>query len=60
MIRSFADETTRDLFADINSRAARRIPRTLWRIAQRKLKQIDLAAQLSDTWTFRRPTGWRR
>ncbi len=48
MIRSFADDTTRDLFSDINSKAARRIPRDLWRVAQRKLKQLDLAKQLAD------------
>ena len=48
MIRSFTDDTTRDLFAGINSTAARRIPQRLWRVAQWKLKQVDLAAQLAD------------
>jgi proteic killer suppression protein len=48
VIRSFADDTTRDLFGDINSKAARRIPRTAWRAAQRKLKQIDLVATLDE------------
>ncbi len=46
MIRSFADETTRDLFSSVNSKAARRIPNTAWRAAQRKLKQLDLVATL--------------
>lgn len=46
MIRSFADETTRDLFGNVNSKAARRIPNTLWKAAQRKLKQLDLVAKL--------------
>lgn len=31
MIRSFADETTRDLFGGVNSKAAQRIPNTAWR-----------------------------
>jgi proteic killer suppression protein len=48
VIRSFADETTADLFRERNSRAARRVPRDLWRAAQRKLKAIDVAARLDD------------
>ena len=48
MIRSFADETTADLFRERNRRAARRVPRDLWRAAQRKLKAIDVAARLDD------------
>jgi toxin HigB-1 len=48
VIRSFADETTADLFREHNSRAARRVPRDLWRVAQRKLKAIDVAARLDD------------
>ena len=48
MIRSFADDTTADLFRERNSRAARRIPRELWRAAQRKLKMLDVAAGLDD------------
>lgn len=48
MIHSFADETTADLFRERNTREARRIPRELWRSAQRKLKAIDVAARLED------------
>lgn len=48
MIRSFADATTADLFREQNSRAARRVPRDLWRAAQRKLKAIDVPARLDD------------
>lgn len=48
MIQSFSDETTADLFRERNSRAARRIPRELWRSAQRKLKVLDVAARLED------------
>ena len=48
MIQSFDDETTADLFRELNTREARRIPRELWRSAQRKLKAIDVAARLED------------
>ena len=48
MIQSFADETAADLFRDRNTRAARRIPRDLWRGVQRKLKMLDVAARLED------------
>ena len=48
MIQSFGDETTADLFRERNTREARRIPRELWRSAQRKLKAIDVAARLED------------
>ena len=48
MIQSFADDTTSDLFRDRNTRDARRIPRDLWRVVQRKLKVLDAAARLED------------
>ena len=48
MIQSFADETTADLFRERNTKAARRVPRQLWRILQRKLKMLDVAARVSD------------
>ncbi len=48
MIQSFADDTTADLFQDRNTRAARRIPRELWRSVQRKLKVLDSAARVDD------------
>ena len=48
MIRSFADGTTRDVFGNVNSKAARRLPNTAWKAAQRKLKQIDLVTKLDD------------
>lgn len=42
MIRSFKDSGTRDVFNDLHSRAARRIcPESIWRVARRKLEQID-------------------
>ena len=48
MIQSFADETSAELFRERNTRAARRIPRQLWRVVQRKLKLVDVAARLED------------
>jgi toxin HigB-1 len=48
VIQSFRDETTVDLFRDRNTRAARRIPRDLWRAVQRKLKLLDAAGRLDD------------
>ena len=48
MIQSFADETTADIFRERNTKAARRIPKNLWRAVQRKLKMLDVAAILDD------------
>ena len=48
MIQSFADETTADLFRERQSKAARKIPMDLWRIVQRKLKMLDVAARIDD------------
>ena len=48
MIQSFADDTSADLFRERNTRAARRIPRQLWRGVQRKLRLIDAAARIED------------
>lgn len=57
MIKSFADKSTSDIFDGINSMDARRLlPRDLWRIAFRKLDQIDSATQLED---LRVPPGNR-
>lgn len=48
MIRSFADETTADIFRERNTRAARKVPKDLWRIVQRKLKMVDVAVGIED------------
>jgi proteic killer suppression protein len=48
MIQSFADETAADLFRERNTRAARQIPKDLWRAVQRKLKMLDVAARVAD------------
>ena len=46
MIQSFAHETTADIFRERNTKSARQIPKDLWRVVQRKLKMLDVAAQL--------------
>jgi proteic killer suppression protein len=56
VIQSFADDTTVDLFRQRNTRAARRIPRELWRVVQRKFKVLDTAGRLDD---LRIPAGNR-
>ena len=48
MIQSFADATSADLFRERNTRSARRVPRELWRVVQRKLKALEVAARLED------------
>ena len=48
VIRSLADDTTRDIWNGINSKAARRIPRELWPNVRRKLDQIDAVTRLED------------
>ena len=56
MIRALADDTTRDIWNGVNSRAARRLPRALWPIVQRKLDQVDSVTKLED---LRVPPGNR-
>ena len=56
MIRSFADDATRDIWNGVNSKAARRLPRTLWPVIRRKLDQLDAVTQLDD---LRVPPGNR-
>ena len=56
MIRSFADDGTRDIWHGVNSKAARQIPKALWSIVRRKLDQIDAVTKLDD---LRVPPGNR-
>jgi proteic killer suppression protein len=49
MIQSFRNSGTEDIFNGRNSKAARdTCPQQLWKIATRKLDQIDSAANLND------------
>jgi proteic killer suppression protein len=56
MIRTIADDTTRDIWNGVNSRAARRVPRALWPVIQRNLDQIDAVSELAE---LRVPPGNR-
>ncbi|MBT7783059.1 MAG: plasmid maintenance system killer protein [Anaerolineae bacterium] len=57
MIQSFKNKATEDIFNGINSKAARNIcPQSVWRIAFRKLDQLDSVEALSD---LRIPPGNR-
>jgi proteic killer suppression protein len=48
VIRTLADDTTRDIWNGVNSKAARRIPRELWPNVRRRLDQIDAVTSLDD------------
>jgi proteic killer suppression protein len=49
MIQSFKDEGTQDLFYGRATKKARKsCPAQLWRVAARKLDQLDSAEQLED------------
>jgi proteic killer suppression protein len=57
VIRSFKDDGTEDIFNGKNTRAARRtLPQVLWRIAARKLDQLDSVKSLDE---LRVPPGNR-
>lgn len=56
MIRTIADDTTRDIWDGVNSKAARRVPRAIWPVIGRKLDQLDAVTQLED---LRVPPGNR-
>jgi proteic killer suppression protein len=48
VIRAFADRGTEDVFNGVDSRAARKTcPNTVWRVAQRKLDQLDATVSLA-------------
>jgi len=49
MIVSFRDQAAEDIFNGFNSKVARKAcPRTLWRIAARKLDQLDSVLSLEE------------
>ena len=57
VIRSFRDQATEDLFNGRNTKAARqRLPRSLWKVATRRLDALDQAEILDD---LRVPPGNR-
>jgi proteic killer suppression protein len=56
VIRGFADQATEDLFHGVRSSKARRIPRDIVGIVERKLDMLHAAARLND---LRVPPGNR-
>lgn len=49
MIQAFTNQATEDIFDGKNSKVARKAcPQPLWKVAQRKLDQLDSAATLDD------------
>ena len=57
MIQGFRDEGSEDVFDGLDTRAARRAcSRDAWRVARRKLDQLDAASRLED---LRVPPGNR-
>ena len=49
VIRSFADQATEDIFDGNESRRARsRLPAALWRVARRKLTQVNRVRDLRE------------
>ena len=57
MIRSFKDKGTEDIFNGVKSRIARRTcPQSIWKIAARKLEQLDSVIVLEE---LRIPPGNR-
>jgi proteic killer suppression protein len=47
-IKSFADQMTADVAAGLNTKAARRLPQRVWKVAQRKLDAIHAATTTHD------------
>lgn len=55
MIRSFKNQGTEDIFNGVNSKFARRTcPKSIWRIASRKLDQLDSVESMAE---LRLPPG---
>jgi toxin HigB-1 len=49
MLESFKQTGTEDIFNGINSKAARKIcPESIWRVARRKLDQIDSVTTIDE------------
>ena len=49
MIVSFKDKATEDIFNGKNTKEARKVcPRSLWKVAQRKLDQLDSVVRLEE------------
>jgi len=56
VILDVADKTTGDIYDGVDSKAARRIPESVWKAAVRKLDMLNAASDLQD---LRAPPGNR-
>lgn len=56
MIKNFASRATEDIFHGLNSKDARNVPLTIWKVACRKLDILNTASTLDD---LRVPPGNR-
>ncbi len=56
MVVSFADVTTADIYHGEDTKAARRVPKDIWPVSQRKLDMVNAARTLDD---LRSPPGNR-
>ncbi len=48
MILSFRDRATEDIYNGIDSKIARSVPQTVWKVAARKLDMVNAAHDLQD------------
>jgi proteic killer suppression protein len=48
VIRGFADQGTEDLYHGKSSKHARKVPKSIWRVIQRKLDLLNRAVSLRD------------
>ena len=48
MIITFFSEATRDIYDGAETKQARRMPQTVWKVAQRKLDMLNAAHSLND------------
>jgi proteic killer suppression protein len=56
MIQGFRSEAAADVFNGLSTKEARRIPQTIWTVAQRKMDMVNAAHDLND---LRVPPGNR-
>jgi len=60
MVLSFRNQGTEDIFNRKSTKAARKVcPEALWRVAQRKLDQLNASVSLGLLSRFLRVTAWR-
>ena len=48
MILNFLDRATEDVFNGADTKTARTIPRSIWKVAQRKLDMLNAAHEVQD------------